>query len=116
MNKLQIIFIIITITLLSFGQVLFKLASEKINFSYKSILTDLIINPNFLIALFVYGIATLLWLFVLKITPLKIAYPFAALAFIIVPVLSFFFFGEMLNWNTFVGALIILLGVYISIM
>ena len=53
--------------------------------------------------------------FVLKATPLRIAYPFAALAFFIVPVLSHFFLGEDLHWNTFAGAFLIALGVWVSI-
>jgi drug/metabolite transporter (DMT)-like permease len=47
-------------------------------------------------------------------TPLYLAYPFVAMAFIIVPVLSHWLIGEPLKLNTFIGALIILFGVWIS--
>ncbi|WP_084435647.1 EamA family transporter [Desulfomicrobium escambiense] len=112
MNLSQTILILFTVLSLSLGQILFKLAAEKINFSLAGILS--LFNINLLVALLVYFFATGMWLFVLKQIPLRIAYPYAALAFIFVPLLGHFIIGEKIYWNTFVGASLILVGVLIS--
>lgn len=115
MNLQKIIFAILTVLMLSIGQLLFKLASEKIDLASKGLLSSLACNPYLLLALSVYGVATLAWLFVLKSVPLRVAYPFVALAFIMVPVLSSIFLHEALTVKTLVGAGLIILGVYVSI-
>ena len=72
------------------------------------------VNGWIIAALFLYGAATLLWVYVLRTTPLAIAYPLFALAFIIVPVLSSIFLGEPLRLSYFVGGAVIIAGVFIS--
>ena len=116
MTVRQILLTILTVLMLSIGQVLFKIASEKIDIEGKGIFSGLLLNPAFVIAIIVYGVATIAWLLVLKMVPLRIAYPFVALAFIIVPIFAFFFLGETLRWTTFFGAAVIILGVYISLL
>lgn len=114
MTLQQIIFAIGTVLTLAIGQVLFKLASDKIDIAGKGLLNSFLLNPHLLIALAIYGLATFAWLFVIKGVPLRIAYPFAALAFIMVPLLAALFLGEPLSLKTFVGAGLIIAGVYIS--
>lgn len=114
MKPYQYILIIFTVVLLSIGQVLFKYASQKININESGILIGLLMNPIVIIALITYGIATISWIVALTGIELRIAYPFAALAFLIVPLLSHLFLGEPLKINTFIGASIILFGVFIS--
>lgn len=72
-------------------------------------------SPRLAIAFFVYAIATILWLIALKDIPLRVAYPFAALAFFIVPTFAHFLLGELVSWKTYAGAFIILLGVIVSV-
>lgn len=116
MTARQIILTIFTVLMLSIGQILFKYASGKIDIPGKGILAGFLLNPALIIAIAVYGVATILWLFVLKSTPLRIAYPFVALAFVMVPLFAFAFLGETLRWTTFAGAAVIILGVYISLL
>jgi multidrug transporter EmrE-like cation transporter len=110
----QWLFILFTIFILSAGQVLFKVASVKLDLSYKGLVTGLLFNPVLILAVALYTVATVFWLFILKSMPLNVAYPLTALGFFIVPLLSFFFLGEPLRWTSFVGAGIIMLGVYVS--
>lgn len=110
----QLFFIVLTVLALSAGQILFKLASATIVWSPAGFAASLF-NTKLIVALAVYGVATLMWLFALKSTPLRIAYPFMALAFVIVPVLGHYLLGERLGWNTFVGALLIAAGVWTSV-
>lgn len=116
MTLRQLLLVILTVLMISVGQVLFKYASEKIDIAGKGFFAGLLLNPAFVIAMVVYAVATILWLLVLKMTPLRIAYPFTALAFIIVPIFAFYFLGETLRWTTFAGAAVIILGVYISLL
>lgn len=115
MSWLQLGLTILTVLALSTGQVLFKLAADQLEFSVSGILPGLL-SPRLLLALLIYAVATLMWLMVLKMTPLRIAYPFAAMAFIFVPVLAHYILGEQLHWGTFAGAALIVVGVWVSIL
>lgn len=107
----QIVFIALTIAALSVGQVLFKLAAMDMkNISFLTLL-----QPKLILALCVYAVATVLWIGALRTTPLRLAYPFASLAFFIVPILSWLWIGEAISLNTFLGAAVILIGVWISV-
>lgn len=112
----QTLLTILTVLMLSVGQVLFKYASGKIDIEGRGIFSGLLFNPAFAISIAVYAVATISWLLVLKVTPLRIAYPFAALAFIMVPIFAAIFLGETLRVTTFVGAAVIIIGVYISLL
>jgi len=114
MSLYQFIFIILTVAALSAGQILFKMAATGMDFSTGGFVSSLL-NIKLIIALIVYFIATIMWLIVLKDTPLRIAYPFVSLAFIIVPILAHFVLGESINWNTFAGAGLIAVGVWVSV-
>lgn len=109
----QFFLITITVLSLSIGQVLFKVASSTLVIHPSGLVRSLI-NPTLIIALLVYAIATIMWLLVLKQTPLRIAYPFAALAFVFVPFFAHYLLHEPMPWNTLAGALVICLGVWIS--
>lgn len=115
MSSLQLGLIVLTVLALSAGQVLFKLAAERLELSVSGILPSLL-SPKLLLALMIYAAATVMWLIVLKMTPLRIAYPFAAMAFIFVPVLAHFILGEQLHWGTFFGAALIVAGVWVSVL
>jgi drug/metabolite transporter (DMT)-like permease len=94
---------------ISTGQLLLKMAAmnlanaDAIGFW----LFGVRINIYLFCGVAVLGASTLLWVWVLRGIPLSVAYPVMALAFIIVPILSFFVLGEALNWKTLVGGLLI---------
>ncbi len=112
----QLVFIVLTVIMSAGGQILFKFAAEKINIENQGLIGAFVLNPTLLIALSVYAVATLCWLLVLKGVPLRLAYPFVALGFFIVPLMSHFFLGEPLRWSSFAGAAIIMTGVYVSLL
>ena len=96
---------------ISAGQILFRLAGRT-PLPGEGALA--ILNGWMIAALVLYGAATLLWVHVLRSTPLSIAYPLFALAFVIVPVLSFLILHEPLRVSSFVGGALIMLGVVVS--
>ena len=112
----QLIFIVLTVFMLAVGQRVFKFAAGQMNVENDGLLAAVLFNPALIIALAVYAVATLCWLIVLKGVPLRLAYPFAALGFFIVPLMSHFFLGEPLRWSSFAGAAIIMAGVYVSLL
>ena len=97
---------------IAIGQILFKLSSTKLA-SESAPLYHLAFNPIFILALAIYGFATLMWIYVLKSVPLMYAYSFMALTFVFVPVLAFFFLGEEFTLRYFIGALMIIVGLNI---
>lgn len=113
MTAIQLILVLSTIFLLSIGQILFKLASTDLVLTPSGLLPSLL-SVRLVFAFIVYAFATVLWLIALKEIPLRVAYPFAALAFFFVPTLAHFLLDEPLGWNTYVGAAIIAFGVYVS--
>lgn len=76
---------------------------------------SLLVNPYFWIALFIYGTATVLWVFTLSRVPLSRAMPFVALTFAIVPIVSVVALGEKLNLAYWIGVAIIAAGVYVTV-
>ena len=101
MPILQVSLIISTVFLLSVGQILFKLASGNIYLSSVGFIS-LLMNFRLALAVLVYTFATILWIIALKDLPLRTVYPFAALAFFIVPVLAILYLGRhclgILTW------------------
>jgi len=69
------------------------------------------LQPAILTGLIVYGLATLLWIKLLQSLPLTAAYPYASLAFVIVPICSVALFGETINLQYIIGILLIVAGV-----
>lgn len=104
--------LLLTPFMIAFGQVLFKMTSQKLVASNSKFHT-VFLEPVFILALIIYGSATLLWLFVLKTVPLAYAYSFMALTFVIVPVMAALWLGETLTLKYAMGAALIILGLLI---
>jgi multidrug transporter EmrE-like cation transporter len=92
--------------LLALGQVLFKLSAGRTSVNK----WDFLFSSPFLAALVVYGLATLLWVFTLRVWPLTIAYAAQALTIVIVITIGIVVFGEVLSVVQYFGVAIILAG------
>ena len=99
-----------TLLLLSFGQILFKWTSGGLSLRDPRTL----LSPSLIAALAVYGIATVMWILVLKRMPLSLAFPFYGLTFLLVPILAHYLLGEKIGYQTLVGGAIIMLGVFVT--
>ena len=103
------------------GQILFKKTSNILKknnseFSFSNLVDSifsLFFIPYFYIAMLTYGLATFFWLYILQKIPLSLAYPFTALAMIIIPVVSVFLFKEEVSTNYWIGASLIACGICI---
>ena len=97
---------------ISIGQILFKTAAVGFNNSGTWFNFNALIILFF--ALFLYAVTTVGWVIILRHLPLIKAYPFMALAFIIVPMLSFFFLGEEAGFTYWLGTLLITIGIIVT--
>ena len=104
------------------GQILFKKTSLIISNKSKNLsgfegiiefFLSIITTNYFFLALITYGVATFYWLYLLQTIPLSLAYPFTALAMVIIPITSFYLFNEPLNEIFWVGAILIFMGIII---
>ncbi len=102
--------ILLTLAMLACGQVLFKQASAHLSFSRPASF----FSGTLILALFVYGAATLLWLAVLARVPLSAAFPFYGLTFLLVPAFAWWLLNEPIKPQVWFGAVVILIGVVIS--
>ncbi len=98
--------------ILGAGQLLFKAAADRAPALTRwADIPGLVTQPLLWLALALYGFATLLWIYLLQRVPLSEAYPFAALAFVLVPLGAAALFGERLSSAHFVGSALIVAGI-----
>lgn len=109
----HVVLLVLTVLALSVGQVLFKLAARELG-GGALLLQQVVFNKYLIAALIVYGVATAMWVALLRHVPLYVAYPFVALAFFFVPIMGHWTLGEPLRWQTLAGAAMIFAGVWIS--
>jgi drug/metabolite transporter (DMT)-like permease len=97
------------------GQILFKLAAVRSmpSRSLAERALDLIQNGYFLAALVLYSVLSVLWVWILSVTPLSRAYPFVALAFVLTPLLGGLLFDEAISIRLLGGMALILCGLFL---
>lgn len=105
------IIVVICVIGMSVGQILFKLSAESLKltgsiFSYRTF-------SILLGALVLYLSMTLAWVWVLQKIDLGKAYPLMALAFILVPMGSYFVFSERFSLQYIIGSALIVVGVFV---
>jgi undecaprenyl phosphate-alpha-L-ara4N flippase subunit ArnE len=97
------------------GQILFKRAASQITPGASgSWLIELARLPTMWVAVALYAGATLLWVRILTTVPLSRAYPFVALAFVLVPAAGYVFFHEPITIRYALGTALIVIGVAVS--
>ena len=97
------------------GQILFKRAALQITpGTGGSWLIEVARLPTMWAAVALYAGATLLWVRILTTVPLSRAYPFAALAFVLVPAAGYLLFHEPITIRYAIGVAFIVIGVVIA--
>jgi drug/metabolite transporter (DMT)-like permease len=101
-----------TLVLVS-GQFLWKFGLMQKHESFKGVsdIWQLFLSPFILSGIVIYGLATVLWLFILTRVPLSIAYPVQSLAYVFAVFGSYFIFNESLSLMKVAGVLLIIIGV-----
>lgn len=100
--------------LLSIGQLLFKQAALQVSDqTAMAAILKLAFSPTLWAALVLYGSATIMWVLILRTVPLSLAYPFFALGFVLLPLFSWWLFGEKIGWSLVAGTCLIVCGVLV---
>lgn len=98
---------------LAIGQILFKLSATSLTqtgsfFAPKTATT-------LLVAMTLYATTTIAWVWVLQKVELGRVYPLMALAFVLVPLGSYFILGERFQSQYFVGVALIMIGIVVAV-
>jgi drug/metabolite transporter (DMT)-like permease len=98
---------------LAVGQILFKISASTIPqsgsfFSLRPL-------SIFFLAMLIYAIVSVGWVWVLQRIELGRVYPLMALAFVLVPIGSHFVFDEQFQHQYFVGVALVVAGVVIAV-
>lgn len=118
-KNMGIIWIIVSTTLGAIGQILMKKGmihigklpdntaiTKAVLYYIKAVFSPLVFS-----GLTCYGISMVVWLWVLSRYELSYARPFVALGYIIVALYSFFFMGENVGLERWIGIGLIVVGV-----
>lgn len=106
--------LILTPVLISGGQLMFKVVSGKLGAPGLASLVKLFLDPMMILALSIYGIGTIVWIYLLRTVPLSTAYPFMGLPFCLVPILSGVILGEPVSIKTGIGTAMIIGGLMVA--
>jgi len=109
MNPLLYLGVVACVLCIGLGQVLFKATAVAIQESG----TIFALRPAMIFssAFVLYSLTAIGWVMLLRYVDLGKIYPFNALAFVVVPVLSAYFFGERFGPTYIVGAVLIGAGI-----
>lgn len=100
----------VNVILLVSGQLLWKVGMGHHQASGGPLWRHALLSPAIWAGLGLYGLATLLWLYVLSRLPLAVAYPIQATAYVLGMVAARLVLGEGVSSTSWVGGLLILLG------
>jgi drug/metabolite transporter (DMT)-like permease len=98
---------------IAIGQILFKLSAIQLqkSGSFFEPATALMLLSAFAL----YGLTSLGWVWVLRKIPLGQAYPLMALAFVLVPIASYFVLNERFTPQYMIGVALIMVGIVLTV-
>lgn len=103
----------INIILLTIGQTLWKMGLKgvELKFSMQSIV-EMFFNPYIFGGLIIYGVATVIWLYILSKAELSLVYPLQSLCYVAAAVAAVLIFKENIPLTRWGGIGLIVLGAY----
>jgi len=89
-----------------------KLGVLKIDIPFNlTNLPKILFSPLVFLGFFLYGVSSILWIYILKNLPLSVAYPTLSIGYILVLFVSWKFLGESVGPINIVGVILIISGV-----
>lgn len=112
MTVTNYLYALVCVIALAAGQVLFKAAA----IASKGSSGFLAFKPMayLSIAIAIYAVASIFWVWILRNEELGRIYPFMALAFVLVPLGSRLFFGESFQATYYAGLVLIIVGLFLT--
>ena len=111
-DRFALLAVICVVLLMAVGQLLFK--ATAMAWQAHGTLLAPVPALRLIASLMVYGVATLAWIWVLQRVSLSLAYPLVALTFILVPLGTWFFYGETVGARYWMGMLLIVAGIVLA--
>lgn len=108
-----ILLTLLSTLMLSVGQILWKKGVSHKNLDALGQLVQIFFSAPIIIGIILYGMATVIWLYVLSKNNISSLYPIFALSYFFVMILSAVVFNERIYLNNILGVIIIFVGVYI---
>ena len=112
----SILLVLCSVTPAVAGQLILKYAIGRMNLSMDETgplgyYLKLFSTPIVLLGFFMYGLSSLVWLFILSKMPLSLAYPLVSMGYVLVVFFSWLLLREQVGWTRLMGVGVICLGV-----
>jgi drug/metabolite transporter (DMT)-like permease len=95
------------------GQTLWKIGIEKMSLNSISSILSVIFSPLIILGIALYGLATVIWIYLLSKFPLSVLYPLQSLAYVFGMVVALLIFHEHISATRWIGVAVIIFGVYL---
>lgn len=105
--------LILCVLATSFGNILFKSTANILKAQGSFLM--LAFEPVFIFAMFLYGMATIGWIWCLQELPISRAYLFMSLAYVFIPIFAWIFFGEVPKMQYLVSTFLIISGIMFAL-
>lgn len=107
------ILLFVNIVLLVTGQTLWKIGikGNTMELSFKGII-NLIFDPYIFSGILLYGIATIIWFYILSKGDLSLVYPLQSLCYVLAIFVAMFIFKEVIPITRWIGILFIVIGAF----
>ena len=104
--------VILQCLLLTAGQVFLKFALMRMApFGWnRAFWSSVLLNWQFATCGLCFLMASLLWMYIVKMFPFSVAYPMVSMSFVIGMIAAVVFFHEQVSWTKWVGVLLIVAG------
>ena len=104
--------VILQCLLLTAGQVFLKFALMRMApFGWnRAFWSSVLLNWQFAACGLCFLMASLLWMYIVKMFPFSVAYPMVSMSFVIGMIAAVVFFHEQVSWTKWVGVLLIVAG------
>jgi drug/metabolite transporter (DMT)-like permease len=103
--------LLVNIAFLLTGQILWKYGVGQIgNVTFYSIITSLF-SPLIFGGLVLYGLATLIWLFIISKGQFSIVYPLQSIAYVLGVFVAWLIFKESIPITRWIGVLFVFIGI-----
>lgn len=101
------------ILLLVIGQTLWKIGLQNFNMQFTLLsIIKLFTNVYILLGLVLYGVATLIWFYILQRADLSLVYPLQSLCYVIAAFVAMCVFKEKIPSTRWLGIMFIIMGAY----
>lgn len=105
--------LLLNVCLLVIGQTVWKIGLERAGGLQLHNAVQVMFSPLILLGLAIYGVATVLWLYVLSRLPISIAYPLQSVAYVLALLIALFVFKESIPPNRWIGTAVLMAGIAI---